>query len=537
LSTLPPGPAEVRRDLLWLAVGAALLFLPFLGARDLWNPNEPIYGLAVVEMEQRGDWLTPTVNGRPFAEKPILYYWLARAAGWLAGGIDEWSLRLPSAAAGIVAVLLLYMLVWPYAGRTRARLAAGLFATTYIVYWSARSLQMDLLLTTCTLGAILAATRVVDRDLDPRLGWMLVGLACGLGFLAKGPVGLLLPALVVTAYLAVQRRPPRLRPPAAALGVAAAALAVAPWVVPLVVRGETAYLSEILWRQSVTRFVAPWDHQAPWWYYLVQLWIDMAPWVWFLPLALRLPERDADERGLDRLAWLWILVPICFFSLSASKRSPYILPVAPAVAILVAAPAERFLAGTLCRWRRSTALALLGIFGVLALAGAGWVLRSAAPRYPALAATAGAVAVLLVAGGAGMLVGLLLRSRRAPPAALAALVVSLYLVTGARVLPAVDVYKSAGPFCDEVRARVGDDEPLRAYRTWEWRAGYAYYCRRPIPRLTSPEELRRYWARPERVHLIVERGMLDEVRSTLDGADPVLDRGIGSNHAYLFANR
>jgi 4-amino-4-deoxy-L-arabinose transferase-like glycosyltransferase len=499
VSSLPPGPAEVRRDLLWLAVGAALLFLPFLGARDLWNPNEPIYGLAVVEMEQRGDWLTPTVNGRPFAEKPILYYWLARAAGWIAGGIDEWSLRLPSAAAGIVAVPLLYMLVWPYAGRTRARLAAGLFATTYIVYWSARSLQMDLLLTTCTLGAILAATRVVDRDLDPRLGWMLAGLACGLGFLAKGPVGLLLPALVVAAYLTVMRRWSRLRPHAAALAAAAAALTVAPWVVALVIRGETAYLSEILWRQSVTRFVAPWDHQAPWWYYLVQLWIDMAPWVWFLPLALRLPERDADERGLDRLAWLWILVPILFFSLSASKRSPYILPVAPAVAILVAAPAERFLAGTLCRWRRSTALALLGSFGVLALAGA--------------------------------------RSRRAPPAALAALLVSLYLVTGVRVLPAVDVYKSARPFCDEVRGRVGDDEPLRAYRTWEWRAGYAYYCRRPIPRVTSPEELRRYWARPERVHLIVERGMLDEVRSVLDGADPVLDRGIGSNHAYLFANR
>ena len=106
---------SVPRDLLWLGVGAAILFSVALGARDLWNPNEPTYGQAVVEMAERGDWLVPTVNGRVFAEKPILYYWLALAASRALGGVSELSLRIPSALAGVVSSVLLYLLVLPYA--------------------------------------------------------------------------------------------------------------------------------------------------------------------------------------------------------------------------------------------------------------------------------------------------------------------------------------------------------------------------------------------------------------------------------------
>ena len=79
----------VRRDLIGLAFVAALLFVPWLGARDLWNPNEPLYGQAVSEMAARGDWLVPTVNGSVFDEKPILYFWLALAASSVLGGVSE----------------------------------------------------------------------------------------------------------------------------------------------------------------------------------------------------------------------------------------------------------------------------------------------------------------------------------------------------------------------------------------------------------------------------------------------------------------
>ena len=102
MTPLRPGRAEVRRDLLALGFGAAVLFFVSLGARDLWQPNEPTYGQAVVEMSKRGDWIVPTVNGREFAEKPVLYYWMALAAAGALGGVDEFVLRLPAAAAGVL---------------------------------------------------------------------------------------------------------------------------------------------------------------------------------------------------------------------------------------------------------------------------------------------------------------------------------------------------------------------------------------------------------------------------------------------------
>ena len=84
MSRVSTAPVVVRRDLVVVGLAAAILFLTALGARDLWNPNEPTYGRGVAEMAESGTWLMPTVNGLVFAEKPILYFWMARAASVLA---------------------------------------------------------------------------------------------------------------------------------------------------------------------------------------------------------------------------------------------------------------------------------------------------------------------------------------------------------------------------------------------------------------------------------------------------------------------
>ena len=102
----------MKRDLLILAVVATVLFATLAGARDLWNPNEPIYGQAVVEMTAADEWLVPTVNGEPFGEKPILYFWLARI-GVATIGPGETAMRSPSAPAGVGGVLLWYLPVLP----------------------------------------------------------------------------------------------------------------------------------------------------------------------------------------------------------------------------------------------------------------------------------------------------------------------------------------------------------------------------------------------------------------------------------------
>jgi 4-amino-4-deoxy-L-arabinose transferase-like glycosyltransferase len=531
----PPGRG---RDLLGLGVGALLLFCVALGQRDLWNPNEPIYGLAVREMARHEAWLVPTVNGEEFAEKPILYFWAARLVALAGGGVDETTLRLPSALCGVSAVLLVYLLALGGADARRARLAAALFGTTYIVFWTARAVQMDLMLTCCTLGAVLASKRALDGA-APRTDWLLAGAAAGLGALAKGPLGLLLPALVVGSWAAASGRLRAALRGGVALAAPAALAVAAPWYLLLALEGRTDLLQELLLRQNFARFADPWDHAAPWWYYLANFWGDMAPWSLFLPLAARLPLRAARERDLDRLCWWWIGVVVLFFSASASKRSVYIMPVAPAVAILVSGLATRLLDERLERWRLRGATALLALFGLLALLAAAALYWRVLPAHPLVERPGTAVALLLVAGAAAILAGLLRRAPRAvvSAAALLALTVTLYLLAAVRVLPAIDVYKSARPFAEAVNARVGPDDPLRSYRTWRWRAAYPYYVGRTIPRLLEPDELRAYWGEDRRVFVIVERGEEQGFHRVVGEVEPLVALPIGSNRAALYSNR
>ncbi len=536
---LPYSTAAVKRDLRWLAAGALLLFGLFLGARDLWNPNEPLYGRAVAEMAENGDWLIPTVNGETFMEKPILYYWLALGAAGLLGGVNEFTLRVPSMLCGVVSVLMLYLLVLPYAGRRRAIMAATLFATTFGVFWNARTVQMDLLVSTTTLAAVLAATRSIDWQFDRWWGWSLAGLATGLGFLAKGPVGLLCPGMVVFFYLVATRRLTLLRIGPLLAGAGVFLIVVLPWFVMLWATGESASISEILIRQNFTRFLNPWDHQKPWWYFLSYFWIDMAPWAFLVPLAAGLPGRDKPGRRLDRLAWIWIASLIIFFSLSQSKRAAYILPIAPAVAMLASQVACRLLAGSLDRFRRRACLVLLGGAGLLAIAVAGYLGISALERLP-LAVSIGPVLVgVLVTGGLGVLGGLLVsrRHRAAAPALFLGFVVGFYLLAGSWMLPSINVIKSARGFCEQVKERIAPAHAIRSYRTWQWRASYSYYLGQTLPRLTSPEELAAFWDRDDRVFLIVEKHRLADARSVLGDSRPIIERGVGSKMVYLFSNR
>jgi len=521
-----------------LLAGTTVLFGAGLGARDLWNPNEPLYGQAVVEMAASGERLLPTVNGERFAEKPPLYFWLALAASRVTGRVDEGSLRVPSVLAGLAAVTLLYSLVERMAGRRRAWITSALFATTFSVAWAARSIQMDLLLGATTLAALHAAL-VVPRRLPGWLSPVLAGASAGLGVLAKGPVGILCPALVLGADAALGGASRRCcRPQWLAVATATLLAVAAPWYVALALGGESGALGEVLWRQNVTRFFTPWDHVQPVWYYLGSFWLESAPWGLIALLALGGREPDAAARALDRLAWVWLAVLVAFFSLSASKRGAYLLPAMPAVAILASGVLDRVGRGVAGAGRkRSVWVVTATLAWLLALGGIGVAQR--ASGHASLAGPARAIALVLVAGAAVVTWTLASRERRpvGPTLALAATVAVTYVVVGAWAMPAANPLKSARGFCTAMNERVGSEAPLRSYGSWKWRASYVYYARRRIPRLESEAELRAYFAQPETVFLIVERGSLPDVRRVVGAAEPVLSAEIGANAAYVFTNR
>ncbi len=529
-----------RRAALLLVAAAAVLFFAGLGARDLWNPNEPLYGRAVAEMAERGDWLVSTVNGREFAEKPALYYWLALGAAKAFGGLNEFTLRLPAALAGVLGVLGLFALVRAYAGTRRAVLASAALATTYMYFWSARALQMDILVTVTTLFAVGAVVRVFDLGARPAAGWAAAGLATGLGFLAKGPVGLICPGLVVLAYLAVTRRLKEIRIGHLLLAAAVFTALVAPYVGALWLAGKREFLAEMFFRQNVTRFLGAWDHKQPWWYYLEYLFIDMSPWALLLPAAAALPRTGERERRLATLSWVWIAAVVVFFSLSDSKRSPYILPVAPAVAILASDVLERLWTGAALSRRRALWCGALAAAVAVALVGAGLfvLLRpSAFPIPGALVSLARSAALLVALAGAAVLVSLALRPRRRAVAAVFVVLFCLYTFTGAAVLPAVNAVKSSRPFSAEVsKLQQGTGAELFSYGLWEWRASYIYYLGRNVPNLTDPGALAALWRSDRKVLLIVEDERVDDARTIIGSAAPLVSSQVGSGRVFLFGN-
>jgi 4-amino-4-deoxy-L-arabinose transferase-like glycosyltransferase len=255
LNERPPPASTARRDLGLIAVLAALLFLPGLGRRDVWNPDEPRYGQVAREMRATGEWVVPHYNGRLYTQKPPLMFWSIAASGALLGDIDETAVRLPSALAAVGCVLLIYALGVRLFDRRAAWFAAVAFATCSKILWQARVGQIDMLLIFLVLCAVYWWTRA-RLEARPALSHLFF-LFAGLATLAKGPVGLLPPLLSILAFLAVTRDRQGLRDLRVGRGLLIWAGVVALWLVPAIVRGGDPYMDDILLKQNVTRYVIP----------------------------------------------------------------------------------------------------------------------------------------------------------------------------------------------------------------------------------------------------------------------------------------
>lgn len=530
--------SSTARDLFYLATASALLFFIALGARDLWNPNEPIYGRAVVEMAERGDWTIPTINGKVFAEKPILYFWSARSVSLLMGGVSEFSLRVPSAVAGVTSVLLTYLLVLPYSGRRRALIAAALFATLHQVFWAARSVQMDILVLTTTLGVVLPLTRMLDFGMRPRRAWALAGIAAGFGFIAKGPVTWILPAMIVILYSLSQRKLHVLWSRWMALALTLAVMIGAPWYIALWLGGDTAFLHEVLVRQNFSRFVKAWDHANPWWYYFTYLITDYAPWSVLLPAALVVRGVSKADRRLSWMSWIWIASIVFFFSLADSKRAPYILPIAPAVAVLAASVVDRWASREMfARRARIAATAALSVLILAILAGGAY----GAFQYSEIPVELQAVAVpfvMFLLISASLLLFALMRSdatRKWVPAGLWSVVLVSYFAAAIWILPAVDPLKSARGFATSMNEHISLEEgTIASYRLWNWRAGYSYYAGRTIPNLEEPATLLAFWRANEDAMVLVEESHRRELQALIPDESLVHQQQIGGRTASLF---
>jgi len=372
---LPPRAAFV---LLALVLG----LLAFrLGAVPLLGPDEPRYTRVAIEMHRAGEWVTPTLAGEPWLEKPPLYYWLAGGACSLLGETEA-AARVPAVLAALLLVFATALVgarLYGSAAGLHAGFAAGL---SLLPFAYGRAASMDMLLAANVTAAI------------GLYGLRLLGIAggrapvfaaafCGLATLAKGPLGLLLPGLAVGAWLAWTREWRWLREILSPLAIAAFLLVAAPWYVAIGLDQGRHFLDVFLLNHNVARFTSTiHNHPGPFWYYLPVLLAGLFPWSGLVvPAVWRTSPRESRS---DRFVLLWLALPLVFFSLAGSKLPGYILPCVPPLAILVGRLAARLVAerGTPEAYLSGRVAALVGlVLAALVAAAPAALLRIGEPLW------------------------------------------------------------------------------------------------------------------------------------------------------------
>jgi 4-amino-4-deoxy-L-arabinose transferase-like glycosyltransferase len=373
--SLPP-----RATAVLLALVLALLVFR-LGAVPLIGPDEPRYTRVAVEMHRAGEWVTPTLQGEPWLEKTPLFYWLAGGAFSVLGETEA-AARVPSVLAALLlvgATALLGARLYGSAAGLHAGFVAG---TSLLPFAYGRAASMDMLLAaTVTVAIGLAALRVLG--VAGRLAIVAAAAAAGLATLAKGPLGLLLPILVLAGYLAVTREWRWLREVLSPASIAAFAIVAAPWYVAISLDQGRRFLDVFILNHNVARLTSTiHNHPGPFWYYLPVLLAGLFPWSGLaVPALFRVAPR-ASRRDLFLL--LWLALPLVFFSLAGSKLPGYVLPCVPPLAILMGRAADRLITEdpTPERALSSRVVALVGLaLGALLAASPAALFRIQEPMW------------------------------------------------------------------------------------------------------------------------------------------------------------
>ncbi|MEE8218196.1 MAG: glycosyltransferase family 39 protein [Vicinamibacteria bacterium] len=357
---LPP-----RSTAVLLGLVLALLVLR-LGAVPLLGPDEPRYTRVAVEMHRAGEWVTPTLQGEPWLEKTPLFYWLAGAAFSVLGETEA-AARLPSVLA-LVLLVGVTALVGARLCGTRAGLHAGFIAgTSLLMFAYGRAASMDMLLAATVTAAIgLAGLYVLGMSTSHVIP--AAAAFAGLATLAKGPLGLLLPLLVLGGFVLATREWPLARGLVSRLALAAFVLMAAPWYLAILVDQGRHFIDVFLLDHNLQRFTSTVHHHpGPFWYYLPILLAGLFPWSGLAVPALIWirPHRSRTDLFLA----LWLGLPLVFFSLAGSKLPGYILPCVPPLAILMGRAADRLASSEPSEHsisRRATALVGLVLGTVIA---------------------------------------------------------------------------------------------------------------------------------------------------------------------------
>ncbi len=346
-----------------ILIFALPLFYYKLGALGLVGPDEPRYAQVAREMFERNDWITPTLLGDTWFEKPTLLYWLTIGCYHLLG-VDEWAARLPNALLATLNLFIIYYVAKRAGGRRYGLLSAIVLATSGLYFGLARAASFDIPLT-LTFTAALSFFHLADtsENSTARRKYLIGFYAMlGLSLLAKGLVGIVLMGAIIGLYIIFTGQLRKIFCFHPFAGLLICLLVAGLWYGPVIARHGWPFIEEFFIQHHFQRYTSnKYHHPGPIYFFIAIILAGVAPWSIFLIAsgidALRnlLPIRErivsllhstTKQDRLLLLSGIWLLVPLAFFSFSNSKLPGYILPVFPALALFIAREIEKMLANS-----------------------------------------------------------------------------------------------------------------------------------------------------------------------------------------------
>ncbi len=536
----------------WLTAAVVVAACVVVAARaDLWQPFEPDLVETAREMRERGDWLHPRLNGMPYLEKPPLYYWAVLGVSWFAGALTEFTARVPSIVAGIVALVAVNRFAKGLFGRQTAWSATALLATMPVFFdCTFRGMTDGLLGAALVVSALLFWRDVWGEEPSgarpPSANALGAWASLALAFLAKGPVAAVVVALLFLPEMVFSRRlGPWLRAwRRQAPGIACFLLIVAPWYVLGVIEDGRLFLDMALFSQNTGRFFGPSDGSGPL-FLFEQLPSQIGVWTLMLPGVAWLAWNSARWRRdgtFDPVRFLVAgsLLVLVFLSASPAKLPKYVLVVVPYVAILSAQAVSRLSRGAPPTALWGLGLGLWAIAALLVVAGvavalAPLVAPDIADRVPGLdAAWLWPYAIVLAAGGAA---GLRFAARRewracVPSAALAVAVAAL-AVAATPTLARIDESMTTRPFAERAARRIDDKTPLLGFGMSDCESLFLYYSHRTYRPIGLPGRLVARVRRDGRVLVLTSQPFLDLLRADASARFRVLEQQEAGKRGYL----
>jgi 4-amino-4-deoxy-L-arabinose transferase-like glycosyltransferase len=512
----------MKLPVLALCLICSFLFLFNLQTRDFWAPDEGDF--AQISRELDDNPIVPHLNGKPYAEKPPLFYYLIYGSHKLLATVkDEFSMRLPTALIAIGWAVFFFVTVARFFSRKAAIISTLILITSPLYYWQARYLQVDMVFAAFIAGSLLSFFWYLQegRSVFYYLFFVFVGLA----FMTKGPLSVVLTFPTLLLYFATLKDWSIIKKKETYIGLAVFGAIVFPWYLAVYANEGFPFFYENIVRQNFIRFFDAWSHKRPIYYYFTTLPLDFFPWSLFLPMGIWLGARKIRADLKIRFLFIWLAWMFLFFSLSSGKISKYMLPLLPPLSLVAATV---FMEGE-SRYRTGVFVIIGALFFVLGCA----LFFYKTGLYPQFYSHRIIIGALSIALSLGVACSLAKNKSLYALGALVLFMAATYGAANASVYEKWNPLKSPKSIAEKIRPLIKDGTPWVYYGSM--RGVYVYYVGTLAVHVAEHDTktLGALTTKMPTFFILTRKRDLKEISDTLPGIRPVFEEIVGDTPMVL----